>query len=230
MSKKNHKVTIKDLKRVNKVIDRIRSKPSEVVFSKLGQKDDLVVYGLADGSYKLDDKSVGGDLVMLGNIKDARAVPIYWKSKTIKTVCHSAKAAETRAMNRLMDDIQFFALQLEQLLFGSIQRKIPIRIFMDSKPLLESIGSIHQVEEKLMQNSITGMKDVLYDGVVESFSWLNGTTDMVADVLMKECGWNKDLEDLVTENTFWLFKNQDNKVSCFEGEIKISNRCNKKVS
>jgi hypothetical protein len=166
---------------------------------------------------------------MLGNNKDDRAVPIYWKSKTIKTVCHSAKAAETRAMNRLMDDIQFFTLQLEQLLFGGMQKKIPIKIFTDSKPLLESIGSIHQVDEKLLQNSITNMKEVLYDGVVESFSWLDGTRDMMADVLTKECCWNGDLEDLVTGNIFQLSRNENNKVSCFEGEIKISNKCNKKA-
>jgi hypothetical protein len=132
-------------------------------------------------------------------------------------------------MTRLLDDAQFFALQLQQLLYDDKSHRVPIKLFMDSKPLLESLGSIHQIEEKLLRNNITNMKDLLYNGVVDSYSWLHGKNDMVADVLTKECTWNSDLEDLVTKNVFRLAKNVDNIVSCSNGEIKISNKCNKKV-
>jgi hypothetical protein len=71
--------------------------PSEVFFGKLGEKEDLMVYGLSDGSYKLDDRSVGGALVILGTKSNFSAVPLYWKLKTIKTVCHLAKDTETRS-------------------------------------------------------------------------------------------------------------------------------------
>jgi hypothetical protein len=228
MSKKNHSATIRDLKKINKVVERIRSKPSTVLFTKIGKKEDLLVSGLSDGSFKMDEKSVGGILVLLGNVKNDKTVPIYWKSKTIHTVCHSVKVAETCSMVKLMDDVQFFMMQIEQLLFGFYDKRIPIKIFTDSKPLLKSVGSIHQLEEKLLRNSITNMKDVLYDNIVQSFSWLDGEKDMVPDILTKECRHNLDLEMLVSENQFQLAKNEDNMVKCHEGEIKILNKHNKK--
>jgi hypothetical protein len=139
------------------------------------------------------------------------------------------KATKTRSGVKTLDDVQFFARQLEQLLFGQYSGRIPIKNFTDSKSLLESIGSIHQVEEKLLQNSITNMKDLLYDGIVQCFSWLDGNWDMMADALTKECKNNLDLENLVLKNHFRLAKNQDNVVLCKSGEIKIMNRCNKSV-
>jgi hypothetical protein len=229
MARKNNSVTIRDLKRINVVLERIRSRPSEVMFRKVGEKEDLVINGLADASYKMDDRSIGGDLVILGNRLTDVGVPVYWKSKTIKTVCNSAKAAETRSMMRLLDDAQFFALQLKQLLFSEDDSKsVPIKIFSDSKLLLESIGSIHQVEEKLLRNNITMMKDLLYSNIVKSFSWLDGHHDMLADVFTKEVWHNDDLDKLVKDNTFRLAQNNDNLVVCVEGEIKFLNHCNKK--
>ena len=93
-------------------------------------------------------------------------VPIAWKSKTIKKICHSAKAAETRSMVAILDESQFYAGQIEQLLYGRKEKKVPIKLYTDSKPLLESISSTHQVEEKLLRNSITDMKDSLYENIV----------------------------------------------------------------
>jgi hypothetical protein len=37
-------------------------------------------------------------------------------------------------------------------LFGDNKKKIWIKLFTDSKPMLESISSKHQVEEKLLRN------------------------------------------------------------------------------
>ena len=56
------------------------------------------------------------------------------------------KAAETRALLRLMDDGVYMAKQLSQLLNVSIKT----RLYTDSRPLLESIGSSGQIEEKTL--------------------------------------------------------------------------------
>ena len=97
----------------------------------------------------------------------------------------------------------------------------------DSKPLLESISSTHQVEEKLLRNSITDMKDSLYEKIVTSFSWLDGEKDMVADVMTKECKDNKDLSDIVMKNKWRNVFNEDNVVKNKDGEIRMFNRKNK---
>jgi hypothetical protein len=49
-------------------------------------KEDLVLYGLFDASYKMDDQSISGILIMLGNKTNEKAVLLYWKSKTIVQV------------------------------------------------------------------------------------------------------------------------------------------------
>ena len=86
---------------------------------------------------------------------------------------------------RLLDLSQYFAEQLEELMFGGYTKKIKIKLFTDSKPLLELISSTHQIEERLLRSSIKDMKDRLADGSITSFSWLDGERDMMADVLTK---------------------------------------------
>ena len=104
---------------------------------------------------------------------------------------------------------------------------MPIKLYTDSKPLLESISSTHQVEEKLLRNLITDMKDSLYEKIVTSFSWLDGEKDMVADVMTKECKDNKDLSDIVMKNKWRNVFNEDNVVKNKDGEIRMFNRKNK---
>ena len=227
MSKKNASAVIKDLKKVNKVIEKIRDKPCKVKFTKVTEKEDLMLLGVTDASHTTEGNSTGGTIIMLGNKKDDRVVPISWKSKTIKKICHSAKAAETRSMVAILDDSQFYAGQIEQLLYGKHEKKVPIKLYTDSKPLLESISSTHQVEEKLLRNSITDMKDSLYEKIVTSFSWLDGEKDMVADVMTKECKDNKDLSDIVMKNKWRNVFNEDNVVKNKDGEIRMFNRKNK---
>jgi hypothetical protein len=79
----------------------------------------------------------------------------------------------------------------------------------------------------MLRTSIMDMKNKLYDGVIQSFSWLDREKDMVADVLTKECKVNKDLENIILENQFQLSRSEDNIVRCKEGEFKIANKCNK---
>jgi hypothetical protein len=227
MSKKNLCATIWDLKKINCVVKRIRAKPNKGLFTKVGSKEDLMVFSMSDASFKMDDQSISGILVLLGNRKNDRAVPVFWKSKMIIKVCHLVKAAEMWSMIKVVDNIQFFTIQLEQLLFRSYQKRIPIKLYTDSKPLLEAVRSIHQVEENLLRTSILDMKDVLYDGGVQLFSWLNREKYIVADVMTKECWANEDLETIILENQFHLAKNEDNIVRCQEGKIKIANKHNK---
>ena len=61
---------------------------------------------MCDAFYHHDDNSVGGEMIMLGNKKTGDVLPIYRKSGVIRKVCTSPKAAETRAMMRLVDNKQ----------------------------------------------------------------------------------------------------------------------------
>ena len=53
---------------------------------------------VCDAFYHLDDNSVTGEMIMLGNKKMEGVSTIYWKSEVIRKVCTSPKAVETRAL------------------------------------------------------------------------------------------------------------------------------------
>ena len=61
MAKKQKKAVIKDLREVNRIIKKVREKESKVVFSRIGEKDELCIIGVSDASYHCDDRSVAGD-------------------------------------------------------------------------------------------------------------------------------------------------------------------------
>jgi hypothetical protein len=83
MSRMNSGAFIRDLKKINVVIDKIRAKPNRVEYIKIGKKEDLVIQGLTDASYKPDERSISGQIVALGNKNNHKVSPLFWKSKQI---------------------------------------------------------------------------------------------------------------------------------------------------
>ena len=94
-----------------------------------------------------------------------------------------------------------------------------MKMFTDSIPLLESIGSSKQVEEKMLRNSISDFKEDLEQDLVSSYSWLD-TREMLADVLTKECRKNDHIVEVLKHNTFKNARSEKNKVILGDGEIK----------
>ena len=77
LAKRQKKAVIKDLREVNRVLKKVRDKESKVVFTKIGEKDDLCVMGVSDALYHHDDRSVAGEMIMLGNQKTGKALLVY---------------------------------------------------------------------------------------------------------------------------------------------------------
>ena len=112
MLRKNFLAKIKDLRDVSRVLKKAKDRSSKLKFSRIGPKDDLIVVGIGDTSFKAEDKAVCGVLLFLSNSSMTRAPPIYWKSKTISRVCYSSKDAETINISKMMDDAIFAACQI----------------------------------------------------------------------------------------------------------------------
>ena len=74
---------------------KVKERKSKIKFSKIAPKDDLIIIGIGDTSFKTDDKTVNGVPLFLANSVMTRALPIYWKAKTIARVCHSWKDTAT---------------------------------------------------------------------------------------------------------------------------------------
>ena len=83
---------------------KAKERPSKLLCSKIAKKNNLIIIGIGDASFKVDKKAVGGVILLLANTAMTRAVPIYWKSKSIARVCYSSKDTETINLVRLMED------------------------------------------------------------------------------------------------------------------------------
>ena len=160
---------------------------------------------------------------MLGNQKTGKVAPIYWRSGVIRKVCVSTKAEETRLLLRLMDDGVHIAKQLSQLLNISMKT----RLFTDLCPLLESIGSSGQIEEKALRQSVAYLKQSLEDEDVMAYSWIPGE-EIVADILTKQGSRLEALEEILVRNVFRHAQTEDNVVGYENDEFKIRNLVTKK--
>ena len=58
------------MREINRVLKKVKEKESKVLFTKIGEKDELSVIGVCDASYHYDDKFVAGELIMLENQKN----------------------------------------------------------------------------------------------------------------------------------------------------------------
>ena len=76
LAKKNNSATIADLRNVNKVVEKIKKEDNKVVYSKVGEKEKLQLIGIVDASYKSDEKSVGGMLLMIADKQMTKASPV----------------------------------------------------------------------------------------------------------------------------------------------------------
>ena len=158
LAKRNNSAKIADLRNVNKIVEKVKREDNKVVYSKVGERKKLQLIGIVDASYKSDEKSVGGMLLMIANEQLTKASPMMWESKLIDRVCHSSKDAETLALSKMLDEATYMARQIETLLFGDYRQRIPVRIYTDSEPTLESIVSTKQIERKSLRMKVQELK------------------------------------------------------------------------
>lgn len=122
MFKRNNSAKISDLRNISRVLKKVRERPSKFKFSRIGSKEDLIIIRIADASFKSKEKAVGGVLSFLSNSTMMKAVPIYWKAKTISRVCYSSKEAEAINVARMVEDAIFAARQVKILMFGDYRK------------------------------------------------------------------------------------------------------------
>ena len=226
MSQKASKATVADLKKINKVVDRVHERESRVMFRKVADKEDLITFGVTDAAYSKIERPVGGSLVMLGSKKTRTAVPLFWKSKTIQKTCKSTKDAETRGMSKNVMNATFSSRMVETLLFGDHAGRIPVKVFSDSNPLLETLGSTKKIENTDLIPEIRYLKDKLMNGEVSCYAWLRSEENL-ADIFTKEMKENQEVRDLFILNTFKNGAREDNMVVKDGMELKMVNSVNR---
>merc|ERR1712243_497390 len=207
--------------------EKVKKEENKVVYGRVGDKDNLQIIGVVDASYKSDEKSIGGMLVMIADERMTVVSPVIWKSKQIERVCHSSKDAETLAMSKLLDEIIYIAKQVEILLFGEYRKRLPVRVMTDSEPTLENIASTRQIERKGLRMTVQEIKEKLMEGEITSYQWLS-TKKMWADSLTKEMEMAEGLRNLLKEGKCKITGQEINKVICQNEEIWMLNIRNRK--
>ena len=140
---------------------------------------------------------------MLENLSEGKVNIISWKTKKISRVCRSVKSAETRALEDAIEDGVNTARIIKEVYDGRINLKnpaqIPVLAYTDSKSLWDSLHSTRQCEEKLIRNSISGMKELMDDGIVQKIQWVS-TNDQIADCMTKKNSKADWLMKVVSQN------------------------------
>ena len=149
--------------------------------------------------------------------------PLYSLNDASRKFWLRVKAAQTRALMKLVDDVTNQARQVSHLMSLDVRT----RIFTDSRPLLESIGSSGQIEEKNLRQSVMFLKQLLERGDILGYSWIQGE-EIVVDVLTKQGSRREALQEIVMENKFRHAQTRDNWVYYENGEFKIWNLVMKK--
>ena len=66
----------------------------------------------------------------------------------------------------------YAAIQLEQMLYGDVLRRIPICLFTDSESLFKSVASSKQIVTKTLRIVILDLKERLLSGEFTLLAWL----------------------------------------------------------
>jgi hypothetical protein len=103
-----------------------------------------------------------GRFLFLSNKEETKVVPLMWKSKSIPTVCKSAKDAETRACDKTIEDAIYVARCIHEIYTGERG---------EAQPLIDSVNSSKQVENKLLRPVIKFMKQMLDAKMINSMRW-----------------------------------------------------------
>ena len=187
LSTRNKEATYKDLHEANKVLKKAQiEKNVTLKFPKLGKLEDLKIVTFTDSSYRNSEnkeKSVGGRFIGLAN-KDGNCAPLAWKSKTLQQVCKSVKTAETRSLERGLEDSIYMARIIQEIY--SYNQQIPVEVNIDSKTLFDSLNSTKQVDEKTCRHLIAWIKQQKdEEKTIQSINWVSAENQL-ADVFTKK--------------------------------------------
>ena len=184
----NKDATVASMRKINKTVDKAKKTKGVVKYSRIGTFSDLKILAISDGGLnRMEDRtlSVMGKTLFLSNQEETRVSPLLWKSKTIQTVCKSAKTAETRACDKTMEDGIYLARCVHEIYTGERgEGQIPVQVVTDSQSLLDSLESTRQVEEKLIRPLIKWMKQMLDSKAITNIRWCD-TCVCVSDAFTK---------------------------------------------
>ena len=148
----------------------------------------------------------GGRLIVLAN-ESGKFSPLVWKSKTIQQVCKSVKSAETRSLERGLEDGIYLARIVKEIYSGEVSEKqIQVEAKTDSKTLCDSLESSKQVDEKTIRHLVAWIKQQLETDVVKKIDWVT-SSEQLADVFTKKNANTDNILSVLADGNLMLKSN-----------------------
>ena len=97
-----------------------------------------------------------------------------------------------------------------------------VKIYTNSRPLLEISGNTSQVPEMTLRQLVVYLKQCLEDREVDLYARIE-VEEIVADVMTKQGSKRDEINEIMVEGYFRNALDEKNCVRCKEGEIKIEN-------
>ena len=180
--------TVRQAIRLNKIIKKAKETNNEILFTKIGDENDLKILAISDAALNRREnktQSIMGKAVFLSNLDETKVCPIILKSKSIHTVCKSAKDAETRGFEKTAEEAIYIARSLKEILTGHRNHdQLPVTMVTDSQSLVDSINSSRQIESKLLRCTIKWIKQMVDSGYINNIRWCD-TNVCLSDALTK---------------------------------------------
>ena len=174
--------TIRDARRLNKVVSYLRGADSIVHFPRL-ETNTIQVTTYSDASFNNlpNGGSQGGHLVFaidgIGN-----SCPISWSSTKIKRVVRSSLAAETLSLADSISTGTYVTELLKGILPKAVER--PIKAITDSKSIYDNVSTSHRVTDKGLAIDMNLIREQI-DGGSVVLEWVDGINQL-SNVLTKK--------------------------------------------
>ena len=105
-------------------------------------------------------------------------------------MCRSVKTAETRVLDEGLDEAVHIARIIKEIYNGNINLRqpdqLPVIAKTDSKSVWENLHNTRQCEERILRNTIAGIKELMEMSIVKEVDWVP-TNLQLADCLTKSC-------------------------------------------
>ena len=186
LSSKFGKATVKDMKSVSKLTQKLKADTTAMLVPNLGSVSDWEIHGYGDvGLQTMPDgiSSCGGQVVILQNKISNKACVISWRSRKLRRVVNSTLAGEALATTDLIGEIQYVKAVLADILGDSVHN-IPVIIYTDSKNLFKAATSTALVDDRRLRTELAMIKEALSRGEIQPIIWIPGTK-MLANCLTK---------------------------------------------
>ena len=182
LSGRTSNLKVNDIIKINKLIGKIKSSNTKMVFPKLNDPKNLKLAVYADASLgNLPDGGSQGGYIILMVDSDGLCSPIEWQSTRIRRVVRSTLAAETLAMADALDAAILIEGMWKEM--AGPNCNVSIVGITDCRSLFDAVNSSKAVTDKRLRMEMAMLREMQERGEV-LLSWTE-TENQLADVLTK---------------------------------------------